>query len=223
MRFTLYLGIKRKEGKTIYYRNNAGGWNKTHGQIEQVDRIDSFEAAAVENWGTLFAYKGDGSVPLDCERYTGYGPGDAEQEIIELSYCGSQWSDALQLTRIKNGFGGTRAFWLCPCCGKRVRYLYFKDRHFVCRECARLNYRSQQETKGDMLDYYKGMDYAEKHFGLCRFGRPDGFSFPYYEPDKPKGMHWSTYRRRLIRFRRYQLRYAEQLTADLARLAKGFR
>ena len=27
----------------MYYWNSAGGWNKTHGQVEQATRIDSFE------------------------------------------------------------------------------------------------------------------------------------------------------------------------------------
>lgn len=107
--------------------------------------------------------------------------------------------------------------------GARRRYLYFKDLRFVCRECAKLNYRSQQQTRDSMADYYRGMDYAEKHFPPCPFGRPDGFSFPYYDPDKPRGMHWSTYRKYLVRFRRYQLRYAERLAADVAKLTRGFR
>ncbi len=196
----------------------SGGENKTHGQIERADRIDSFEAGTVEGRGTLFAWKGDsGITALDCLHGTEYGP---EREIIELSYPGSRWRETLELTRINNGFGGKpRAFWLCPLCGRRVRYLYFKSLRFMCRKCAALNYRSQQETRSDCMYYYnKGMTLVDKRLDARL--RPDGFSFCDWIPDRPRYMHKTTYQRYLRRFLRYQKLHTERQMEDIARILK---
>ena len=107
--------------------------------IEQTPRIDSFEAAKQEYDGILFA----GRTTLDFGRYVEYGPGEVEKEFVDL--CG-RWR--LRVTRINNGFGGTRAFWLCPYCRRRVRYLYFNGNDFVCRECAKL---SSSKNDGVMI------------------------------------------------------------------------
>lgn len=40
-KIAFFLGIKQRF--FMYYRNNAGGWNKTHDQVEKTPRIDSFE------------------------------------------------------------------------------------------------------------------------------------------------------------------------------------
>ena len=164
--------------------------------------------------GALYA----SNVMLDCDRFAEYGPGDMEREIVELSYPGSRWTQTLRLTRMNSGFGGTRAFWMCPQCKRRVRYLYFKGRGFMCRECARLNYRSQQQTKDDMMYYRKGMDLAENRLSVNPDSRPDGFDFCEYVPGKPKGMHETTYRRYLSRFLKYRERHTDRTMADLKRL-----
>lgn len=39
----------------MYWSPNSGGWNKIHGTVEEVPRLDSFD---IENdWGTLFTYQ----------------------------------------------------------------------------------------------------------------------------------------------------------------------
>ena len=154
-----------------------------------------------------------GRTTLDFERYVEYGPGEVEKEFVDL--CG-RWR--LRITRINNGFGGTRAFWLCPYCRRRVRYLYFNGNDFVCRECARLNYKSQQETKDSMRDYRRGMAFAENKLSVNPAFRPDGFDFCEYVPGKPKGMHGTTYRRYLSRFLKYRERHTARTMADLKRL-----
>lgn len=191
----------------MYGMNYSGGDNRTHRQVERAARIDSFEAGKLKDWDVLFAYQGDGIIPLDCVHYTVYGPGSLERETIELSYPRSRWGDTLQLTRIPSGFGGTRAFWLCPRCGKRVRYLYFKDRRFMCRECACLNYRSQQETKDSVNHVRKGLKLADNRLHWTPPFPVAPVDFPHLTPDKPRGMHWSTYKRHLDRFRQYQAKY----------------
>lgn len=186
----------------MYGMNYSGGDNKTHGQIERADRIDSFEAGKAEGWGMVLASRGDKILPLRC-----YRCGLDGREFVELSYPGSQWRDTLELSRVRSGFGGSRAFWLCPICGRRVRFLYFKDRRFVCRECAKLNYRSQQRTRDSINHYRDGLKLARERLGWVPPGYICPMDFPYLTPPRPRYMHQSTYRRHLARFRRYQAAY----------------
>lgn len=186
----------------MYGMNYSGGDNKTHGQIERADRIDSFEAGKIEDWGMVLASRGNKMLPLRCYRY-----GHAGRELVELSYPGSRWRDTLELARVRSGFGGSRAFWLCPICGRRARFLYFKGRGFVCRECVKLNYRSQQRTR-DSINYYRdGLKLARERLGWEPPEYICPMDFPHLTPPCPRYMHQSTYRRHLARFRRYQTAY----------------
>lgn len=188
----------------MYGMNYSGGNNRTHGQIERALRIDSFEAGAVQNWGTIFACGGGQMVPLDCSRFM-----EDDEEVVELSFT------TLELTRTPSGFGGSCAYWLCPRCGKRVRFLYFKGLGFVCRGCARLNYRCQQRTKDstnyvqDGLKLARDRLYWEPPFDICPA------EFPYVTPDRPRYMHQTTYRRYLARYRRYQEKYQRESMREM--------
>ena len=144
------------------WRNN-GGWNKRHGTVEKTPRIDSYEAGTVEGWGKLFAFGGGKMLAFDCCHYTEYGP---EREMVEVWHKDG-WSQTLELSRKVNGFGGSQAFFLCPACGGRVRYLYQTGATFLCRKCAGLNYKGNQETRSGSMYYYdKGVALVEKHLDI---------------------------------------------------------
>lgn len=199
------------------WRNN-GGWNRSHGTVEKTPRIDSFEAGAVEGWGTLFGYA-DGGLPLVLDCCHSFEP---DGEIVEVWLGGR--STILDLSRKENGFGGSQAFFLCPACGGRVRYLYQVGAAFLCRKCAQLNYRSQQETRSDSMHFYrKGMGFAEKHLVPCTLGDIDGFSFCRWLPERPRYMHQTTYRRYLIRFLRYQKKHSDRQMADMLKILGMFK
>lgn len=92
---------------------------------------------------------------------------------------------AVPLDRTPCHYGGTRAWWLCPCCGRRVALLYI-GKLPACRHCYRLAYRSEREAS-----HYRAARRADtiRH----RLGWKPGFlsgSGP-----KPKGMHWRTFER----------------------------
>ena len=106
---------------------------------------------------------------------------------------------------------------MCPQCKRRVRYLYFKGRGFMCRECAGLNYRSQQHTKDSMFWYWKGVKFAENKLSVNPAFRPDGFDFCEYIPERPKCMHEATYRRYLSKFLEYRRKHTERTMSDLRR------
>ena len=199
---------------------NNGGWNRANGTIEEVPRVDSYEVAAVESCGILFAYSDGRAMTFDCSHY--YGPGP-DRETVEVWHKDG-WSQTLELSRKRNGYGGNQAFFFCPACGERRRYLYQVGAAFLCRKCARLNYRSQQQTRSDSMYYYhKGMDLVEKRLDTWPRVRPDGFSFCGWAPPRPKYMHQSTYRRYLRRFAKYQHCHKRRQLEDMARLLKLFK
>lgn len=204
------------------WRSN-GGWNKNHGTVEKTSRIDSYEAGEIDGWGTLFGYA-DGGIPLvlGCCHNTGCAP-DGEWENLEVWNSKTGWSQTLELSRKENGFGGNQTFFLCPSCGRRVRYLYLTGAVFLCRKCSRLNYRSQQETRSDSMYYYdKGMGLVEKHLEPPPF-LIDGFGFCRWIPDRPRYMHQTTYGRYLRRFAKYQDQHQRRQLEDMARLLRLFK
>lgn len=193
----------------MYYRCSAGGWNKTHEQIERTPRIDSFELPLGEPWSILYCGCEElGDKPLEV---------DAEGSKCYIYPLGHGKGIAVRLSHKHNGFGGAQTYFLCPDCAARVRFLYLQKGRFLCRKCAGLNYRSQQRTRDSMTDYYKGMDYVTLHLQSPRWA-VDGFSYLDYIPEKPRGMWGRTYRRHLAKFLHYRQRYAQQLIRDIARI-----
>ena len=186
----------------MYFRCNNGGWNKTHEQVEQMPRIDSFELKHTHAWGGIFC----GGKYLDI-----YQDNDLCEIFPPRGY-------KIRLSHKANGYGGQQTLFFFPGCGAGGRYLYVAGRKgFLCRKCAKLNYKSQQQTKDSMVDYWNGMNYVKKYLNLPPWP-VDGFSFVRFRPGKPKWMHESTYQRHLIRLSRYQLRHGKRLAEDLARL-----
>ena len=202
---------------------NHGDWNKRCGTIEKTFRIDSFDSAISEGGDSLFVCADGKTKLLDFDRYTEYGPRpEDDREIVEL--WAGDWSQTVELSHKVNGYGGEQIFFLCPGCGARVRYLYCKGWQFVCRKCAKLNYRSQQETRSDSMYYYdKGMALVEKHLDHWPRVRPDGFSFCAWVPERPRYMHQTTYKRYLRRFTRYQGKHQQRELEDMARLLRIFK
>lgn len=207
----------------MYRWNNNGGWNKSHGTVEKTPRIDSFDSAISEGGGSLFVCADGVTRLIDCDHYTDYGPTPEEdREIVEL--WKGEWSQALELSRKRNGFGGNQPFFLCPACGGRVRYLYLTGAVFLCRKCSRLNYRSQQTTRSDSMYFYnKGVALVERHLDTWPRVQPDGFSFCEWIPERPRYMHQTTYRRYLVRFLRYREKHSDRQVADMLRILRAFK
>jgi len=80
-------------------------------------------------------------------------------------------------------YGGSRPWFLCPCCGRRVAILY-GGAVFACRHCRGLAYEVQRETAGDRA--IRRADAIRDRLGWqAGILNPDGW--------KPKGMHWRTF------------------------------
>jgi hypothetical protein len=84
-------------------------------------------------------------------------------------------------------YGGARAWFRCPAsgCGRRVAILYGGE-IFACRHCYQLAYDSQREAPHD-----RAVTRAQA------IRRKLGGTVNLFErfPEKPNGMHWSTYQR----------------------------
>lgn len=93
-------------------------------------------------------------------------------------------------------YGGRRPWFICPNpeCRRRVAILY-GNVAFACRHCHRLAYECQKETEDDRA--LRRADNIRRRLGWKPgILNPPGFHVdPAWGWYKPKGMHWSTYRR----------------------------
>lgn len=90
----------------------------------------------------------------------------------------------LLLSETRCNYGGSRFFFICPCCLRKADLLYGADKYFLCRRCYKLTYSSQQENvKKRMMR--KARELRSQVGG--------GINLLESFPEKPKGMHWRTY------------------------------
>ena len=89
-------------------------------------------------------------------------------------------------------YGGTRKWFLCPNCRKRVAVLAGLGKYFYCRKCYPLPYRSTLETKRDRL-FTKKHELGAEIFEDYKNG--DGWR-------KKKGMHRKTFDKKYDEYNR---------------------
>jgi hypothetical protein len=122
------------------------------------------------------------------------------EAAVVLSYrsCrpgSSEWKSIQQ--RVPIGLtachlGGVRPWFVCSVycdgryCGRRAAILYCAGELFACRRCHGLSYASQQETP-----LHRGLEQARKI--RMRLGGSADLLEPF--PQRPKGMHRSTFER----------------------------
>jgi hypothetical protein len=101
-------------------------------------------------------------------------------------------NEVIPIVRTPMHLGGFRHWFECPSCGRRCRIVYGGVR-FRCRQCRGAKYESQYQhpalTLCDMR--WRIRERLEERGSLDSrlSGLDDGL------PPKPKGMHWSSYRR----------------------------
>ena len=154
----------------------------------------------------------DDAMPLDIRKISGKGlltPGNsfgwrwlvndhpvaglhirAGHNEVTLSYrkgsVGEVVEQRVQVATTPCHYGGTRPWFTCPRCGKRVAVIYAPGRYFACRKCGNLAYATQKEGIGD-----RTLTKADKI--RKRLGWRVGIANPVH--GKPKGMHWETFNR----------------------------
>jgi hypothetical protein len=122
---------------------------------------------------------------------------DEESGWVRLRYTTTNhWTDQqtqhdyrVQLTTTPQPLGGRRWWWVCPRRGDLVSKLYKPAGGgiFASRKAHRLAYRSQRQSP-----YDRAISQAFKH--RQRLGADGGIGDPI---DKPKGMRWATFDRKM--------------------------
>lgn len=109
--------------------------------------------------------------------------------------------------------GGERPWLLCPSCGRRAAKLY-SGSVFACRHCMRLNYPSQQANKRD-----RPLDRAwtlRSALG-CDAGP---FDYPAQYIRRPKGMHRTTFAKRIEKLVRVERQAVANVETQIATLER---
>lgn len=104
-----------------------------------------------------------GAVVLD---YTLNGEPIQQRVLIEHTVC---------------NYGGARAWFGCPRCGRRVAVLYLRNNGFACRRCQLVAYGSQSDD--EMSRTWRKQRKVEAKLSA--------------DLQRPAGMHWTTYERLL--------------------------
>ena len=163
-----------------------GGWgsgrhNRTHGTVEQYQRIDSFEL------GRYFA------------------GAEEPHEIIDPVFYGNNrfklhWVWGVDGSRSRLYFG-------CPQCHRRARYLYVRWDGYVCRKCLNANYGIQQKTKGSVEAVRLQMKkLVEDQLGYT-WWKHDNPGSQIEELDiipKPRYMRWAKYSALMMKYQELQ-------------------
>ena len=103
---------------------------------------------------------------------------------------------------------------MCPGtgCGRRVAILYGPGKYFLCRHCYDLRYESQRENK-----IYRALHRAQNI--RERLGGSRSMLEPF--PERPKGMHWSTYLRLYQDCTHAEMEYLRTSSERLEKLTRG--
>lgn len=107
---------------------------------------------------------------------------DASTVVLDYQLNGAPMLQFAPVLKTACHYGGTRAWFGCPRCGRRVAILYLRSgAGFTCRQCGRISYRSQSE---DAI----GRAWIRQRKAEAKL-----------DPNtrRPKGMHQATYSRLL--------------------------
>ncbi|NBC19767.1 MAG: hypothetical protein GVY06_01760 [Alphaproteobacteria bacterium] len=169
----------------------SGGQNSRHrGTVEGWRRID---AAKMQKHGELaVGWFGRWTWTSDDgeENYIHLSGG---HHSIRLSYRyrqnGGDWQDVSQTVHLDwspRHFGGEQAYFLCPKCGSRRRYLVGAGARFLCQACHGLVHAASREGESDRV--FRRMWKVKRKIGAeLALGGLRGA--------KPKGMHRATHDR----------------------------
>jgi len=174
------------------------------------DTVDGLKAIDI-NWLNRKGYLQPGRFFTLSWTYGGEPSGwiqaRTEQDRLILEYrwryAGGEWEsveEPVNLTWTPCNYGGRRPWFICPgvkagrVCGRRVGKLYSAGKYFLCRHCYDLTYQTRRED-------YSGRLMLKAQNIQTRLGGQAGAAHPF--PDKPKGMHWSTYSRLCREYEEY--------------------
>lgn len=177
-------------GSGTWYR-----WNKKT-YAEEVNRIDirymkkqkMLRAGSVGSLSWSCGGEETGSI-----RYAMY----ADKMVLNYRYrqSGEDWqkiSESIYFDETDCHYGGSRKWFICPSCSKRIGILYGLGKYFRCRKCTGMSYASQSEGYLDR-QVRKVRKIRRKLDIGSNWWDADCLSDPIFA--KPKGMQWKTFER----------------------------
>lgn len=126
---------------------------------------------------------------------------------LELKYTHNETEKLnykVYLTTTTPNFGGVRWWFLCPNCNRRVAFLY-GGKYFLCRHCHNLAYSTQHEV------------FAHRMLSKSRKIR-EQIEDKNGRINKPKGMHWKTFYKKLDEAERHERRGCMAMYSRIKRL-----
>jgi len=171
---------------------NGSGRRSRYGTKDTMERRQSLDINWLQREGNLEVNRRS-SVRWSCDgKETGSITTISYDKSLVLEYRqrsgGGEWREVrnpVALAWTPCHYGGQRPWFICPDCGRRVGKLYSATRCFLCRHCCGLVYKSQREDVQDRL-----LRRIQRIRG--KLGARSGWIFDLL-PDKPKGMHNSTW------------------------------
>lgn len=200
----------------------SGGHNKTHRQLENFRRIDSF---------AFYDY-------LMADKYL-YCKTTVQYPLIrgDIIYHVQSKTALIKVLSVKDreyryvdlplsmvpGIDGksVRMYFHCPYCGRRSRYLYDYYKHYACRECAKLNYSSQQKSGMDEMRL-KMERIVEKKLGYAYWWKdyPDMCIQDLWHIPKPLYMRYEKYEKLLQEFWKLKKDYEREFLRQISKILK---
>jgi len=123
-----------------------------------------------------------------------------QSAVIRFTRDGREYVQQVALTFTPCRFGGRRAWFLCPSCGRRVGKVYLpcsmyngrgqRVAWFRCRFCYGLTYEQRRERDRYWTFLHRAERIAERWFA-------DVTDEMLY---RPKGLHWRTFVRRVEQY-----------------------
>ena len=171
----------RGSGRPASYSGRATTEDSLPLDIRRLQRDGALAPGRVFSWQWLVNDRVRASIQVRAESWQ-----------VELNYSYTREGQPAEFVRqavllesTPCRLGGSRRWFCCPTCPRRVAVIYGVGRLFACRRCKGLAYASQSEGAGDR---------AIRHADLIRtrLGWPAGIANPVGA--KPKGMHWSSFR-----------------------------
>ena len=172
---------------------NSGTWLRAHSKRTTL-RYLSIDLRQLRKSGKLIEGNKGNIIQTEYNQETYALSYEVEADLISTkthfwSYSEHKWKTYYHLLTTREtscNYGGTRKWFLCDGCERRVIELFLYEGNYQCRQCTNLTYRSQQLSRRRRL--LRKAKRLRVKLGQCGdLTRP--------LPKKPKGMHYYTYDR----------------------------
>ena len=123
--------------------------------------------------------------------------------------------ERIMTTWTATNFGGRRQWFMCPSCDRRCAVIYRRGASplWGCRVCMGGRYKSEHKSPHERMIHKA--EKIRKRLGQTESGLVGRF------PEKPRTMHWKTYRRMKAQAEEIEMHVWAAESAWLDRLKKG--